>query len=151
MLTLAVCKIRSFLVDQGYGHRVNYKNFVLHALFFCLLILSLLVFYVGFALTAPTDATNTNPAILVALNTVYVVLQFVDQVLLIVIFLRFSLTVAAKPSEEVGGTGTNNDSDFDYSDTSSVREKMNADPLTLRKTEQELPDQSFDFFEEHLD
>jgi len=96
VLTLAVCKIRNFLVDSGYGHRVNYRNFVLHALFFCLLILSLLVFYVSFALDAPTNATDVNPSFLVVLNTIYVVFQFVDQILLIVIFQRFAANVTAK-------------------------------------------------------
>lgn len=78
VLTIAVCKIRSFLVESGYGHRVNYRNFVLHALFFCVLILSLLLFYIGFALSAPTNSTSSSPTILLVLNMVYIICQFVD-------------------------------------------------------------------------
>ena len=97
VLVLAVCKIRSFLVDSGYGHRVNYRNFMLHALFFCMLILSLLFFYFGFALSAPTNGSSSSPTLLIVLNSIYILCQFLDQILLIVIFQRFTENVSDVP------------------------------------------------------
>ena len=110
VLVLAVCKIRSFLVDSGYGHRVNYRNFVLHALFFCMLILSLFFFYVVFALSAPTNGSSSSPTLLIVLNSIYILCQFFDQILLIVIFQRFTENVSDVP-KSINNRKISNDDD----------------------------------------
>ena len=89
VLTFAIFSIRNFLVNSGYKHRVNYKNFTIHAVCFALYIISLLIYYIGFGLLASTDATNVPQKLLYILFFVYYAFAFVEQVILVVIFMKF--------------------------------------------------------------
>lgn len=57
VLGWAVLKIRRFLKQTGYGNRLDYKQFAIHAAVFASYTLSLLIYYIAFCLLAPREPT----------------------------------------------------------------------------------------------
>lgn len=51
--------------------------------------MSLLIYYIGFGLLANTDATNKPQTLLYILFFVYYTFAFLEQVILVVIFMKF--------------------------------------------------------------
>lgn len=89
-LTIAVIKIRNFLKANGFNNRLNSRNFALHALCFGFYLCSIFTFYVGFRYVYPTSTTDGSSTWLAVLFFLYIITAFIEQMLLIVIFMQFA-------------------------------------------------------------